>query len=355
MREYQLYVLDCPPSPLEPLIYTREDSLKNATGTTWKGLRTLDFCKEETVELRTQYDPSWGYQWQKDGENIPNATSHTYRASQSGDYSVVVSFSRQCTAPKLTENLTLKIKKVQIEAKWDSIAVFCGSDIPPIPLTATPAGGVYDGKGLTPDGLHFSPAISNFGKFKLVYTVIDPATNCQVQATRWAVVSQLPIVRLGQDLTITKGDSIRPNWNVSSGAIYTWTPTAGINNPKLSSPIFSPQQTTNYKLTATYPNGCKTSDEVLITVFDKILITNAFTPNSDGINDNWDLSGIENYPEADIKIYNRWGKEVFSSVGYRQPFDGKQNGEWLPVATYYYVIKPDSFQRPLTGTVTILR
>lgn len=356
LREYQLFVLDCPPSQLDPLIYTREDSLQNASqGANWKGLRNLDFCKEKVIELRTQYDPTWGYQWQKDGENIPNAISNTYKATQAGDYSVVVSFRRQCTTPKITENLTLKIKQVQVEAKWDSIKVICGNDIAPIPLTATPAGGVYDGVGLSTDNKFFSPQVAGFGKFPVVYTVIDPATNCQVQATRWFVVSQVPIVRLGLDLTITQGDSLRPRWNVSTGATYTWTPTTGISNPKLSSPIFSPQQTTTYKLTATYPNSCANTDDITIIVNGKLLIANAFTPNDDGTNDVWELRGIENYPEAEVLVFNRWGKEIFTSRGYTQPFDGKQNGEFLPTATYYYYIKPDSSQKPLTGTLTILR
>jgi gliding motility-associated-like protein len=65
------------------------------------------------------------------------------------------------------------------------------------------------------------------------------------------------------------------------------------------------------------------------------------------------------YPDIEVKIYNRWGSEIFSSVGSGQyntrRFDGIQNGERLPSGTYFYVIKPSPDVPPLTGYVTIIR
>ena len=46
-----------------------------------------------------------------------------------------------------------------------------------------------------------------------------------------------------------------------------------------------------------------------------ILISQAFTPNGDGINDTWFIQGIENYPNAQIWVYNRWGQQVFHKRG----------------------------------------
>ena len=56
-----------------------------------------------------------------------------------------------------------------------------------------------------------------------------------------------------------------------------------------------------------------------------------------------------------VKIYNRWGQELFSSSGYPMPWDGKYNGVDLPTATYYYVIELNESDKVFNGTVTIKR
>ncbi|UCH15025.1 MAG: gliding motility-associated C-terminal domain-containing protein, partial [Bacteroidales bacterium] len=96
-------------------------------------------------------------------------------------------------------------------------------------------------------------------------------------------------------------------------------------------------------------------------------IPNVFTPNEvpDNRNDYWDIryrgeEGIslqEIYPNAEIKVYNRYGRIVFSCKGSECPdrWDGTYNGRKLPVDSYYYIIKlNDGTGRVYKGTVTIL-
>jgi gliding motility-associated-like protein len=83
---------------------------------------------------------------------------------------------------------------------------------------------------------------------------------------------------------------------------------------------------------------------------------NTFSPNGDGINEIWEIQRIENYPEATVEIFNRWGTQVYKSTdGYKQPWDGKHKGENLPLATYYYIIRLDKISKPISGNVTIVR
>ncbi|HTI59123.1 gliding motility-associated C-terminal domain-containing protein [Mucilaginibacter sp.] len=84
-------------------------------------------------------------------------------------------------------------------------------------------------------------------------------------------------------------------------------------------------------------------------------IATAFTPNGDGINDNWNISGIENYPNATVQIFTRYGQKVFESRGYEHPFDGTHNGKVLPVGTYYYIINLNSNCNLLSGSLAIIR
>jgi gliding motility-associated-like protein len=67
-------------------------------------------------------------------------------------------------------------------------------------------------------------------------------------------------------------------------------------------------------------------------------LANAFSPNGDGQNDQWMIPGMQNYPEATVAIYNRYGHKVFESTGYKEPFNGRQKGTELPVGVYYYII-----------------
>jgi gliding motility-associated-like protein len=84
-------------------------------------------------------------------------------------------------------------------------------------------------------------------------------------------------------------------------------------------------------------------------------VINVFSPNGDNVNDTWNIKGITDYEHPVVEIYNRLGRLVFRSFGYRQQWDGTFNGAPLPVATYYYVIDLKNGASPLTGYVLLLR
>jgi len=84
-------------------------------------------------------------------------------------------------------------------------------------------------------------------------------------------------------------------------------------------------------------------------------VNNTITPNGDGINDYWDIKGLDAYPAATVKIFNRSGQIIFQSIGYPKPFDGNYNGKQLPSGTYYYIIDIGSACSLLSGSLTIIR
>jgi len=98
-------------------------------------------------------------------------------------------------------------------------------------------------------------------------------------------------------------------------------------------------------------HGCidSTSKEILII---DIKIPNVFTPNGDGINDNFVISGIEYVPDCQLLIFNRWGKKVYESAYYKNDWDGGKYAD----GTYYYIFTlPQGIHEPYHGTVTIVR
>jgi gliding motility-associated-like protein len=92
------------------------------------------------------------------------------------------------------------------------------------------------------------------------------------------------------------------------------------------------------------------------TVVAAVNIPNTFTPNNDGVNDYWTITGLETFPGAEIKVYDRYGHAVYSSVNYANPFNGQSRGKPLPTGVYYYLI--DVKERicigQIAGSLTIL-
>jgi gliding motility-associated-like protein len=83
-------------------------------------------------------------------------------------------------------------------------------------------------------------------------------------------------------------------------------------------------------------------------------ILHLFTPNNDGINDLWEIPEIDTYGRCDVKVFNRWGKMVYSSTSYNNDWDGNSNGSELPEAAYYFIISTEN-SGTITGTVNIVR
>jgi len=84
-------------------------------------------------------------------------------------------------------------------------------------------------------------------------------------------------------------------------------------------------------------------------------IPNAFTPNSDGKNDYWKINNAQNYPQAIVQVFTRYGQKVFESKGYSVPFDGTYNGSKLPAGVYYYILNLGKSCKLLSGNLTLIR
>ena len=142
-----------------------------------------------------------------------------------------------------------------------------------------------------------------------------------------------------------------------SDVSWFWTPTIGLSASLQVNPLVNPPRTTTYTLHVTSAQDCGTStDDVLVKVFDKIVIPNAFSPNGDGINDSWLIEPLYLFDEAVTEVYNRYGQVIYRSRGYSTPWNGTNNGKPIPVGTYYYIIDLRVNKEPkFTGSVTILR
>ena len=86
-------------------------------------------------------------------------------------------------------------------------------------------------------------------------------------------------------------------------------------------------------------------------------IPNVFTPDGDNINDTFEHYVLKT-PAYRLVIYDRWGREVFSSTDPFVQWDGRTNNQEVPPGVYYYFINgTDCRGQPITfkGTGSLLR
>jgi len=91
-----------------------------------------------------------------------------------------------------------------------------------------------------------------------------------------------------------------------------------------------------------------------------VIVSTAVTPNGDGFNDLFTITGAENcFFTYDVMIFNRWGNKIFEAKDYQNDWGGSApNGSFgtnvnLPSGTYYYIINVTSELnlKPINGYI----
>ncbi|PSR06219.1 MAG: hypothetical protein BRD49_01630 [Bacteroidetes bacterium SW_10_40_5] len=158
--------------------------------------------------------------------------------------------------------------------------------------------------------------------------------SCRVRDSFKVNTEDLAPVDLGPDTTACIGDSIKlevkaPNAN------YLWSNGSTSRSIKVDVPGL-------YQVTVTR-DGCERTDEVDIAYkycaeAINVYLPNAFTPNDDGLNDEFKVRGdfLEGF---ELKIYNRWGAQVYKTTDPQEGWDGTYKGEIAPQGIYIWMLE----------------
>jgi gliding motility-associated-like protein len=199
--------------------------------------------------------------------------------------------------------------------------------------------------------------VTNLGEGSNVFVwTIDPGNGCEALSdTALVIVEPNVSADAGNDISILTGGQTAIIASVTPpGGDILWTPSGSLSCVDCLNPIASPTETTTFTLSYTSPLGCERTDSVTVRVTRDF--PNTITPDGDGANDVWNIPGLDDFPDVEVVIYNRWGNEVFQSTGYNDPWNGTNNGEDLPTGSYYYII---DYKSPgienVNGTVNIIR
>jgi gliding motility-associated-like protein len=165
-------------------------------------------------------------------------------------------------------------------------------------------------------------------------------------------VNPVPNIQIfAPESTICQGTPIK--LTASGATFYKWSSKELLTDTTGPSIIVTPTNSNNFSVIGTGLNNCTNSDSIYISVVNcNVKIPNVFTPNNDGINDYFQVKyeGISNY---DIKVFNRWGIQLFESNNVEIQWDGKYNEQEVSPGTYYYIVLVGDYI--YKGTVTIIK
>ncbi len=149
----------------------------------------------------------------------------------------------------------------------------------------------------------------------------------------------------GTDITLLGQNSVQLNAAIPIPSLSTgiWSVFSGngiFGNSGDSHTIVSSLQNGENILIWTVTNGAcgPLTDTLKITVKD-MKIPEGFSPNGDGINDFYEITGIETFDKSELVVFNRWGNVIYRKSNYDNTWNGKGlNGKPLPEDTYFYLL-----------------
>lgn len=232
----------------------------------------LNLCINDTVLIgnpATDGTAPYNYSW-----SPPNGLSSTNQARVNASPTVTTSYivrvtdSRGCIVSDtirivVNDRPSINAGDDQTICNTNSVRIgnIATSGTAPYSYNWQPATGLSNSNIATPDA---SPSDTT----NYIVTVTD-ANGCTDSDTIRINVLPSPTPNAGQNTEICFGESVQIGGNATGGTpsyIYSWTPALGLSDPNISSPIASPQATTQYVQAVTDQSGCTSYDSVTVTV-----------------------------------------------------------------------------------------
>lgn len=185
-----------------------------------------------------------------------------------------------------------------------------------------------NGYSSTDDKIYIQDADTSYSGW---YSLITSLYGCESEVSgKNVIVIQKPLIYLGNDTTICQGQSLLLDAG-NSGSIYRWNTGANTQTIQVSYPG-------DYSVSAS--NGfCAVTDTIKLNdCGSELWCPTAFTPNSDGLNDSFHPKCQSFLSSYQIRIYNRWGQQIFESNSLDISWDGNYNDTPCPGELYTYYI-----------------
>lgn len=172
------------------------------------------------------------------------------------------------------------------------------------------------------------------------------------------IANEDAIIFLGSSVDIALGETCATD--------FAWSPTTGLDEASIAEPTITPTNEGRFTYTVRLTDEfCAATDTIQITVIDpnnlpcEAQLPSAFTPNSDGRNDNYGISNaviLEDKLVA-FEIFDRWGGRIFTTSDPSVKWDGRFNGKELNPGVFLYRVRYlcNDEEKIDTGSLTLLR
>lgn len=270
--------------------------------------QTVNVPPGSSVKLQANSSNSAAYQWIKDGTAITGATTKDFTVLLAGSYTVI-SFNAQGCASDISAPVVVNISRnpaltadLMINKNSESRSVTINETFEYLIRVKNNGEGtatIIKVQDVLPPELNFeqlvTPALGfadyNTGS-KTILWEIGKLDNGQIADLRIKVKA------------------------ISAGIIKN----TAVVSAKETDPVLSNNTSTDSKSIA------------------GIIIPNVFTPNGDGLNDRFEIPGLELYEANELTIVNRWGGTVYNKKDYKNDWEATGLNE----GTYYYLLKVKS-------------
>lgn len=193
------------------------------------------------------------------------------------------------------------------------------------------------------------------GRYSIKLTVTTRSNCIDTYESDYIVLDEIKPT-IGDDIVTSLG--IGTQLNATGSVSYQWEPAEFLSDATIPNPIATVTENTQFVVTGTDYYGCTSKDSVWVNVVEdySIIPNNVITPDGNMENDVWVVRNIENYPNNHVNIFDRWGREVYSTDGYSNDWGATNyNGHLLMDGTYYYVIEFPEIGKVMKGAITVVR
>jgi len=285
--------------------------------------------------------------------NNPAWLNPTYYppASEMGEITLKLTATSFGTCPNTSDLITLKLNEKPVLTSLTPDAICSGESIELSVAGATDY--LWSPGDMEGSYVEVSPSVNT------VYTIVGTSKEgCKDTTEISLIVKPSPDVELeASAYYVYIGDEV---FLQAAGAdYYSWN----LANLFADHGTIIITENTIVEVSGEAGNGCRGSDTVEIRIlgYHNLKIPEGYSPNADGIHDNFDIIGIEAFPSNLLRVYNRWGSLIFESKGYHNEWDGNSNSDLLkgtyklPEGTYYYILDLGDGSVLRSGSVYISR
>lgn len=302
-------------------------------------------CQTDTIRLNPQSD-GLSYQWTPstylDFDNIKNPNTTPL---SSITYTVVSSIGK-CSA---TDDISFNVVPYPVPNAGPDISICSGFSAQ---LNAS-GGTSYSwspAEFLDNRSISNPRSVNPTASIQYIVSVRDNL-GCPKAVTDsvWVIVAPPVVADAGpSDTTVVLGQPLQ--LNATGGDTYTWSAPIWLSNPNIQNPVSLPQDDISYTVIATTTQGCVGSDVINIKLYKvdpDLYVPSAFSPDGDGRNDILRpiLLGMKELHY--FRVYNRWGKLLYSTKEKNQGWDGKWKGQGQDAATYIWMAEGINYRGEL--------